>query len=180
MKKIILFLTCILFVVGCSCSNDKATDAVEKYLNEYKGLSDNVLKDVDKLIEKEEIEDKHRDTYKEIMKKQYRDLNYTIENETYDGDEAKVTVKITVYDLYKVEKDAREHLNKNQEDFLTDGVYDAKKYLEYKLDKMKDVNETISYNIVFKVIKSDGKWQVEQPNEETLEKIHGIYNYEQD
>ena len=57
MKKIILFLTCILFVVGCSCNNDKASDAVEKYLNEYKGLSDNVLKDVDKLIEKEELED---------------------------------------------------------------------------------------------------------------------------
>ena len=171
--------TCILFVVGCSCNNDKASDAVEKYLNEYKGLSDNVLKDVDKLIEKEELEDKHKDTYKEVMKKQYRDLNYTIENEAYDGDEAKVTVKITVYDLYKVEKDAREHLDKNQDDFLTDGIYDAKKYLEYKLDKMKDVNETISYNIVFKVIKTDGKWQVEQPNEETLEKIHGIYNYEE-
>jgi len=84
-KKIILFLTCILFVVGCSCSNDKAVDAVEKYLNEYKGLSDNVLKDVDKLIGEEELEDKHQDTYKEIMKKQYRDLNYTIENEAYDG-----------------------------------------------------------------------------------------------
>jgi len=95
------------------------------------------------------------------------------------GDEAKITVKITVYDLYKVEKDAREYLNQNQEEFLTDGIYDAKKYLEYKLDKMKDVNDTISYNIVFKVIKTDGKWQVEQPNEETLEKIHGIYNYEQ-
>ena len=44
---------------------------------------------------------------------------------------------------------------------------------------MKEVNETISYNIVFKVIKTDGKWQVEQPSNETLEKIHGIYNYEQ-
>lgn len=179
MKKIILFLTCILFVVGCSCSNDKASDAVEKYLNEYKSLSNNVLKDIDNLIEKEELEDKHRDIYKEIMKKQYRDLNYTIENDSYDGDEAKVTVKITVYDFYKVEKDAREYLNKNQEEFLTDELYDSKKYLEYKLEKMKEANMTISYNIVFKVIKNDGKWQVEQPNNETLEKIHGIYNYEQ-
>lgn len=179
MKKIILFLTCVFFVVGCSCSADKASDAVEKYLNEYKGLSDNVLKDIDELVEKEKLEDKHRDTYKEIMKKQYRDLNYTIENESYDGDEAKVTVKITVYDLYKVEKDAQEHLNNHQDEFLTDGAYDSKKYLEYKLDQMKDANETISYNLVFKVNKVDGKWQVEQPNEKTLEKIHGIYNYEQ-
>lgn len=179
MKKIILFLVSILFVGGCSCNNDKAVDAVEEYLNQYKGLSSNVLSDVDKLVEEENLEDKYRDTYKEVMKRQYRDLNYTIEDESYDGDEARVTVKITVYDLYKVEKDASKHLNDNKNDFITDGVYDANKYLEYKLDKMKDTKETVSYNIVFKLNKVNSKWQVEQPSSEVLEKIHGIYNYEQ-
>lgn len=177
MKKIFLLLTCLFLVAGCSCSNDKATDAVERYLNEYKGLSSNVLSDMESIIEKENLEDKHRDTYKEIMKRQYRDLNYTIESTSYDGDEARVTVKITVYDLYKVESDAQEYLNKNQNEFLTDGAYDSIKYLEYKLDKMKNANETVNYNIVFKVNKKNGKWVVEQPDTETLEKIHGIYNY---
>ncbi len=50
--------------------------------------------------------------------------------------------------------------------------------MDYKLNKMRDIKDTISYTIVFKVIKVDRKWQVEQPDEETLEKIHGIYNYE--
>lgn len=180
MKKLLLFLTCLFFAVGCSCSNDKASDAVEKYLNDYKGLSENVLEDMEDLIKKEELEDKDKDTYKEIMKKQYRDLNYTIENESYDGDTATVTVKITVYDLYKKQKESQDYLNSHQEEFLTDGIYDVNKYISYKLNQMKDVNDTISYNIVFKVIRVDGKWQVEQPDEKTLEKIHGIYNYEED
>jgi len=180
MKKLLLFLTCLFFAVGCSCSNDKASDAVEKYLNDYKGLSENVLEDMEDLIKKEELEDKDKDTYKEIMKKQYRDLNYTIENESYNGDTATVTVKITVYDLYKKQKESQDYLNSHQEEFLTDGIYDVNKYISYKLNQMKDVNDTISYNIVFKVIRVDGKWQVEQPDEKSLEKIHGIYNYEED
>lgn len=104
---------------------------------------------------------------------------YTIENEKYDGDNANVTVKITVYDLYKAQTNASKYLNEHQDEFLTNGVYDGSKYLDYKLNEMRDIKDTISYTIVFKVIKVDGKWQVEQPDEETLEKIHGIYNYEQ-
>lgn len=179
MKKIVIFLTCIFLAVGCACSNDKAADAVKDYLNDYKGLSDNVLNDIDSLIEKEKLDDKNKDTYKETLKRQYRDLMYTIENEDYDGDTANVTVKITVYDLYKAQKNSSDYLNEHKDDFLTDGVYDATKYLEYKLNEMSKITDTISYTIVFKVKKEDGKWVVEQPNEETLEKLHGVYNYEE-
>ena len=52
--------------------------------------------------------------------------------------------------------------------------------MEYKLEKMRNMNDTVSYNIVFYVTKTDGKWYVEQPDEEVLEKIHGVYNYEED
>ena len=43
---------------------------------------------------------------------------------------------------------------------------------------MKDNTKTVSYTVTFNVLKKDNKWIVEQPNEEILEKIHGIYNYE--
>ena len=180
MKKLFLMLVSLFMVVGCSCSNDKAADAVEKYLNDYKGLSDTVLKDIDDLVEGEDLTDKGKETYKEILKRQYRDLIYTIENEDYDGDTAKVTVKITVYDLYKAQKDASEYLSNHQDEFLTDGEYDNNLYMEYKLEEMRNMNDTVSYNIVFHVTKTDGKWYVEQPDEEVLEKIHGVYNYEED
>ena len=180
MKKLFLMLVSLFMVVGCSCSNDKAADAVEKYLNDYKGLSDTVLKDIDDLVEGEDLTDKGKETYKEVLKRQYRDLIYTIENEDYDGDTAKVTVKITVYDLYKAQKDASEYLSNHQDEFLTDGEYDNDLYMDYKLEQMRDMNDTVSYNIVFNVTKTDGKWYVEQPSDEVLEKIHGVYNYEED
>ena len=175
MKKLLLMLGCLVMVVGCSCSNDKAADAVEKYLNDYKGLSDNVLQDIDDLVENESLTDKGKETYKEVLKRQYRDLIYTIENEDYDGDTADVTVKITVYDLYKAQ-----NLNSHQDEFLTDGEYDNDLYMDYKLEQMKNINDTVSYNIVFHVTKTDGKWYVEQPSDEVLEKIHGVYNYDED
>ena len=121
-----------------------------------------------------------KETYKEVLKRQYRDLIYTIENEDYDGDTAKVTVKITVYDLYKAQKDASEYLSNHPDEFLTDGEYDNDLYMDYKLEQMRDMNDTVSYNIVFNVTKTDGKWYVEQPSDEVLEKIHGVYNYEED
>ncbi len=179
MKKIILGLICVLFLVGCSCNNDKAADVVEKYLNDYKGLSDEVLKSIDEMVEREELNDKQKEDYKEVLKRQYRDINYIIENESYNGDTANVTVKITVYDLYKSQKDANSYLNDNPDKFLTNGAYDKEKYLDYKLEQMKKMNETVSYNVVFKTVKVDSKWQVEQPDEDVLEKIHGIYNYEE-
>ncbi len=180
MKKILVMLISLVMVVGCSCSNDKAADAVEEYLNEYKGLSNNVLEDIDELVSNENLTDKGSETYKEVLKRQYRDLIYTIENEDYDGDTAMVTVKITVYDLYKAQKNASIYLNSHQDEFLTDGEYDNDLYMDYKLEEMRDMNDTISYNIVFNVTKTDGKWVVEQPSEEVLEKIHGVYNYDED
>ena len=179
MKKILVMLISLVMVVGCSCSNDKAADAVEEYLNEYKGLSNNVLEDIDELVSNENLTDKGSETYKEVLKRQYRDLIYTIENEDYDGDTAMVTVKITVYDLYKAQKNASIYLNSHQDEFLTDGEYDNDLYMDYKLEEMRDMNDTISYNIVFNVTKTDGKWVVEQPSEEVLEKIHGVYNYDE-
>ena len=180
MKKILVIVSTLLMVVGCSCSNDKAADAVEKYLNDYKGLSDHVLEDIDELVENENLTDKGKETYKEVLKRQYRDLIYTIENEDYDGDTASVTVKITVYDLYKVQKESSEYLASHPDEFLTDGEYDNDLYMDYKLEQMRDTNETISYNLVFNVTKTDGKWYVEQPSDDVLEKIHGVYNYEED
>ena len=99
MKKLIGLIACLFIVGGCSCANDLAADAVEKYLNDYKSLNNYVLEDIDELVESENLTEKGKDTYKEVLKRQYRDLIYTIENEEYDGDTAKVTVKITVYDL---------------------------------------------------------------------------------
>ena len=43
---------------------------------------------------------------------------------------------------------------------------------------MKDMTDRIDYTIVFTVTKEDDKYVVEQPTEDDLLKIHGVYNYE--
>ena len=122
------------------------------------------------------------DKYRDVMKKQYRDLKYKIIDETYDGDNATVKVKIKVYDLYKAQNEATEYLNSHLDEFKNDeGSYDNSKYLKYKLDKMKETNDTIDYTLELNVTKnSKGNWEVLKLSSSDLEKIHGIYNYEKE
>ena len=40
------------------------------------------------------------------------------------------------------------------------------------------MTDRIEYNVTLDVTKEDDKYVVEQPNNETLDKINNIYNYE--
>lgn len=181
MKKIIIFLITLSMVVGCACSMDKASDAVKEYLNKYNNQNEEILTQLENLTVDEGLNDEQSEKYKDVMTKQYKDLSYKITNETYNGDEAVVTAKITVYDLYSVQKEVDEYKNNNKDEFIdSDGNYDADAFLKYKLEEMKKTTKTVDYTIDFKVIKKDGKWTVDSLSTKDLEKIHGIYNYTND
>ncbi len=181
MKKILVIFAFLFGLVGCTIGPaNTPSKAVEEYLDRYIDNSDVVMEELDDYVaDRNELDDEQKDTYKEILKKQYSDLKYEITDEKYDGDTATVTVKLTVYDLYKVQKDADKHLADNADEFKNDeGVYDASKFIKYKLDQMKDTTDTIDYTLEVNVTKVDNAWQVEQLSNEALQKIHGIYNYE--
>ena len=184
MKKYIK-LTLITFLafllVGCSCMKQTAKGRVEEFLDQYRNLSANVLGDLDEVVDSEtDLNDEQKEKYRDILKKQYSDLNYEIVNETYDGDTALVEVKITVYDLYKVQRDAAEYLNNNSDEFNDEnGTYDSSKFMDYKLDEMQKTTDTVEYTINFNLTKDeDDNWQITELSQSDLEKIHGIYNYE--
>ncbi len=178
MKKIIAILLTFSLVVGCACVKDTASDPVKEYLGKYNNHNPQVLTELNDLI-KEGLSEEQGNTYESIMKKQYKDLKYEIVEEKYDGDEAIVTVQISVYDLYKAQKEAEEYKNNHKEEFLSeDKSYDADKFLEYKLEQMKASDTRVDYTIEFNVIKKEGKWTLEKITTEDLEKIHGIYNYQ--
>lgn len=180
MKKIIVILMFLSMLVACGIKN-KASDAVKEYLNKYNNQQEVVLKELESVIEKEKYTDTQKKVYKEVMIKQYKDLQYKIADENYNGDEATVKVKLTVYDLYNAQKEAEKYKNDNREYFKNqDGNYDASKFLDYKLEQMKKTTKTIDYTIDFKVHKKDGVWTLDTISEESLEKIHGIYNYAND
>ena len=174
--SIILGLAIILSLGGCK---DSASMAVEEYLSKYNSLHDDVITDMTSIINAENLSEDNKSVYESIFKKQYTDLTYEIVGEEYDGDEATVKTKIIVYDLYKVQNDASEYLANNPEEFNNeDGVYDVEKFVEYKLDKMKNNVDTVEYTIDFYVVKTSDGWVVSSLSRTDLEKIHGVYNYE--
>lgn len=179
--KVLMVFAFIFMLVGCSCMQITAKDRVEEFLDQYRNLSANVLGDLDEVVDQEtELTEEQKEKYRDILKKQYSDLNYEIVNEEYDGDTAVVEAKITVYDLYKAQKDATEYLNEHSEEFNDEsGNYDSSKFMDYKLDKMQKNNDTVEYTINFNLTKDeDGNWQISELKQSDLEKIHGIYNYD--
>lgn len=177
MKKFLTLLLIMLTITGCG--NNSARGAVETYLKKYKTLDSEVLVDLEDLVDKESLTEEQKDKYREVLKKQYKDLSYKIIEEEYDSEVSYVTVKITVYDLYKASEDSRFYLENNHEEFNDEnGVYNIEKYMNYKLDKMKDMTDRVDYTITFTVTKENDRYVVEQPVENDLMKIHGIYNYD--
>ena len=183
MKRVGIVLSLIIgifLLTGCGMK-PTAADAVKDLLNQYRNLSSNVLTDLEKVIEQEDFNENQEKVYKDALKKQYSDLKYEIVNETYNGDNAIVEAKIIVYDFYKVQNDASEYLANNQDKFLDEfGEFDNNLFLDYKLDQMKKTTDTVEYTINFDVAKNeDGNWEVLTLNQFDLEKIHGIYNYDE-
>ena len=179
MKKIyglVLTLIITFMLTGCGKS---ATDSVKKYLDNYKNLDDKVLVDMKNVIDKENLNEENSKKYEDILKKQYTDLSYEIEKEDYNGDEATITVKIDVYDLYKAQKDSTTYLANNPDEFKdSDGKYDSNKFITYKINKMKETTERVQYTIDFYVVNTSDGWIVSSLSNSDIEKIHGIYDYE--
>lgn len=179
--KVLLVVGICLVLAGCGCMKKTAKGAVQDYLNQYKNLSSNVITSMDDVVNDENLTDSQKEKYRDILKRQYQDLKYEIVNEKYDGDNATVEVKITVYDLYKVQKDANNYLTNSGDEFKENGVYSNDLFMNYKLDKMKKVTDTVEYNITFNVTKDDkGNYKVNDLSNSDLEKIHGVYNYDND
>ena len=184
MKKILKVMLVMVFAItlaGCSCMQKSAKDRVEEFLDQYRNLSANVLGDLDEVVETEtDLSEEQKDSYRDVLKKQYSDLKYEITNEEYDGDTAVVEAKITVYDLYKAQRDATEYLNEHRDEFNDEeGNYDSSKFMDYRLEQMKKTTDTVEYTITFNLTKDDDdNWQITELSQEDLEKIHGIYNYD--
>lgn len=182
MKKILVIFS-LLILTACSFNIDDIdntpTKKVEEYLNNYQSLSSDVVNDLDIVVEREttfNLEQKNK--YRKIMKKNFSNMSYTVKEETINADSAEVEVEINVYDYYKVNKAADNYLLENRDEFVTDGVYDETKFIDYKLDKMDKNTDKVKYTIYFNLSKDDkGDWSLDEVSESDEEKILGIYNY---
>ena len=111
-------------------------------------------------------------------KKKYKDLTYKIKDEEIDGEIATVKVEIEVYDYNLANIKTNDYLNKNNDYFLNDeGIIDESKYIDYKLNIMKDINERVKYTLEFIIRKKDKIWVMDNISKDDILKIHGVYSY---
>ena len=181
MKKALSIFGLALIMTGCSLGNmdNTPTKKVEEYLNNYQTLDSNVLTEIDALVNQEEMFDQDQQTtYRDIMKKHYQDLTYTIKEETVNGDKATVEVEIEVNDYTKALKEAETYRTTNQEEFFNDeGIFDEALFNTYKLDLLKNNKDRVKYTIYFSLTKSKDEWKLDDLTETEQEKILGIYEY---
>lgn len=181
MKKFILFLSCFLVITllnGCSMDNTP-TKKVENFLNSYRTLDETVVGQMNDIVNEDTLmNDTQRTTYKDILTKQYQDLSYTVKDEVIDGDNATVTVEVEVYDFYKVTEESDTYYETNQDEFKDDtGNLSETKYIDYRLDRLKNNTEKVKYTIDFSLRKVDDVWVMNEIDDVTRQKIHGLYAY---
>ena len=179
MKKIIVILFCLVFIVGCTNLMNTPTKKVELLLSKYQKNDEDVLKQLNSALFSESIlDDNQKERYEEIMKRQYKDLTYKVKNEAIDGKTAIVEVEIEVYDYSKAIKDIENKLVENSEQYKDDtGEINTITYNDDKLSSLENVSERVKYTINFTLSKVDEEWIVDDLTEMERMKIHGLYAY---
>ncbi len=179
MKKILLIIMTLFLLVGCETVMNNPTKRVETFLNKYQTMDSEVLKQLDETLSNDvNLTESQKKDYKDLMKKQYQNLTYTIKDEEVNGDKATVKVEIEVYDFNKAMTKADDYLSENQDEFTDENNnIDNEKFMDYKIKEMKNANDKVKYTIDFTLTKNNNKWQLDDIDEITRQKIHGIYNY---
>lgn len=175
MKKILAVLS-IIILTGCTLDiSNTPTKKVEEYLNKFQILDEEVLNELDDVINEKKLDNENKEEYREIIKKQYKDMQYTIKEESIDGDEATVTAQIIVKDFTKIINDAEIYKRENMNEFYENNTYNDNLYKKYLINKLKDAKERVTYTLEFTLHKENTKWKLDPITEEIEDKILGIY-----
>lgn len=177
MKKLIYAFISLFLLVGCSNISNTPTKQVEGFFNKYQILDNEVLEDLDKVInENQKFNDTNKEAYREVIKKQYKNMTYKIKEETIDGDNAVVTVEITVLDFGKIIREAEDYKNNHIDEFQDESSnYDDNKYASYLISRLKEAKEKVKYTLDINLTKLNKKWKIDGIDSDTEDKILGIY-----
>ena len=96
-KKLLLLLIPILFLVGCEMGNTP-TSKIENLLMKYQKTDEDIISGINGVVDIQDMSEARKERYKEILAKQYKNLTYKIKDELIDGDNATVVVEIEVLD----------------------------------------------------------------------------------
>lgn len=181
MKKILCVLALIVCLTGCDIGkklDNTPTKKVETFLNKYQTLDSDVLDSLDYVIAEETLfNSKQREKYRDIIKTNYQKMTYKIKEEEIDGDSATVTAEIEVIDYSKIMAEAETYKEENLSEFLDNGEYSEDKFIDYRLDKLKEAKEKVKYTLDLTLTKVDEEWILDDLSKENEAKLNGLYNY---
>ena len=152
MRKFFWVLLLLLFG-GCNLSNNP-NSVVEDYLGRYQMLDDSIDIDYRDLVGDVNINNSDIDVFNYYIKKQYRNMSYDIKETSIDGDKAKVTVEVEVY---------------NYKDAINNSDYNA------ILTSLTSVKDKVVYTVNFNLRYRDDKWEIGNISKEVKSKLLGIY-----
>lgn len=177
MKKILISLVFLFLMVGCESNIDNTpTKKVEAFLNSYQMLDEEVIDDLEVSFDgMYDLNEEQKSDYMDVIKSGYQKMNYTIKEESIDGDAAIVTAQIEVLNHLKVLNEADNYLEENEDEFMTDDEFDNSLFMDYKIERLKENNETIEYTIDFTLTKINDKWVLDDITDEIRNKINGKY-----
>lgn len=167
MKK--LFLLVIPFLLfGCSNTLNTPTGAVENFLSSYQNLDSELLVNLDQVIDKDnEMTDKQKEKYHDLMVKQYKNLSYKISSEDVVEDTAEVEVEIEVLNYASSIQETKKYYKDHPEE--------VDDFIDYKIQNMENVTNKTHYTITFYLNKIENEWVVEELDDVNIQKIHGLY-----
>ena len=188
MKKLfIVGLLSLFLLTGCG-TDMSPTGAVEKFLSKYQKMDSEVLAQLDKVVsEDSDMSDEQKKEYKTLMERQYQNLNYKIVDEEIDEDKATVEVEIEVFDYASSIRKSEEYYTENRDMFeqssheenvdREDGdiIEVSSKYIDYKIQQMKNVSDKIKYTLTFDLEKKDNEWKVLEISDLDRKKLHGLF-----
>jgi hypothetical protein len=179
MKRLSVILVSLILLAGCTltATGTSPKRAAEDLLGKYQSLDEVVVKQLDAVINHEDLTATQKSDYVQLMKKQYQDLAYTIKDETIDGDTAVVKVEIEVYDLAKASSDAEAYVSSHPNELVgEDGKASDSLYEDYKVSQLKAATSRIKYTLDLGATKINNTWKLNDLSDVERQKIHGLYS----
>lgn len=167
MKKIIILILGLIIMSGCEKTINTPTSKVEDLLNQYQNLSPSIIDNLKDSIEKEDMTKEQKKKYESLMEKQYQSLSYKIKNEEIVEDTAVVDVEIEVLNYSYSISNSKKYYDEHREEI--------KDFNDYKLEQLEKVTDKIKYDLTLNLTRYNGFWELDDIDNNDLEKIHGLY-----
>lgn len=142
------------------------TSKVEALFNKYQTLDKDIATGIEDVLNEQNLSEAHKERYRDILEKQYKNLTYQIKEETIDGETATVTTQIEVTDFKNAITDL----------YFDSAIYTKETYDEEKLNRLEQATNKITYTLELKLTKkSDDEWELNALTNEDIKKIQGMY-----